>query len=208
MILQPPKKSPYHDAYGKPLKLNTRGEYVNEIGDTRCPNDGEMTNKRCWKCGWERGTSRESSVLVLQPEPEPDPEWDDRYIAGSAEAEVERMKKVLDEALPAIFGAFAELVPETYGRSGDELTERDVAIRAGYSMVHYIAKEIATGNGQGIYDLPSVIDLMKTLRKERSAEGGVGHVWDEAFTTGYEYAKGFLPRRPENPYTRKMRGEE
>ncbi|QWY83904.1 hypothetical protein SEA_A3WALLY_54 [Microbacterium phage A3Wally] len=134
------------------------------------------------------------------------------YIAGSAEAEVERMRRVLDEALPAIFGAFAELAPETYGKSRDELTERDVAIRAGYSMVHYIAKEIATGNGQGIYDLPSVLDLMKTLRKERTAEGGVGRVWDEAFMLGYDYGRddrlGMPPRRPQNPYTRKMRGEE
>ena len=23
--------------------------------DVRCPNDGEMTNERCWKCGWTRG---------------------------------------------------------------------------------------------------------------------------------------------------------
>lgn len=23
--------------------------------DVRCPNDGEMTNVRCWKCGWVRG---------------------------------------------------------------------------------------------------------------------------------------------------------
>lgn len=42
------------DGTGKPLVLNARGEWVNEIGDTRCPNDGEFTNVRCWKCGWER----------------------------------------------------------------------------------------------------------------------------------------------------------
>jgi hypothetical protein len=23
--------------------------------DVRCPNDGEMTNERCWKCGWMPG---------------------------------------------------------------------------------------------------------------------------------------------------------
>lgn len=126
------------------------------------------------------------------------------YIAGSAEAEVERMRTVLDEALPAIFGAFAELVPETYGRSGDELTPRDVAIRSGYSMVHYIAKEIATGNGQGIYDLPSVLDLMKTLRKERE-ENGVARAWDEGFGAGELFALG--AREQKNPYNRKMRGE-
>jgi len=212
MILQPPKKDPYRDGYGNPLKLNTRGEYVNEIGDTRCPNDGEMTNVRCWSCGWERGASREDSVLVIEPEPEPEPEKDPRYIAGSAEAEVERMVQVLDQHLPAIFASYAFLVEETWGRSGDELTERDVAIRAGYSAVHWIAKEIATGTGEGIYDLPSVLDLMKTLRKERTEEGGVGRVWDEAFSLGYDYGRderlGMPPRRPQNPYTRKMRGEE
>lgn len=117
------------------------------------------------------------------------------------------MRHVLDEALPAIFGAFAELVPETHGRSGDELTPRDVAIRSGYSMVHYIAKEIATGNGQGIYDLPSVLDLMKTLRKERTAEGGIARGWDEGFwaSENYQFQGG---RKPTNPYNRKMRGEE
>lgn len=42
------------DGYGKPLTRNARGEWVNEIGDTPCPNDGEMTNRACWKCGWAR----------------------------------------------------------------------------------------------------------------------------------------------------------
>lgn len=27
---------------------------MNPWGDVRCPNDGEMTNMRCWKCGWIR----------------------------------------------------------------------------------------------------------------------------------------------------------
>jgi hypothetical protein len=92
------------------------------------------------------------------------------YLAGTAEAEVERMRRVLDQHLPAIFGAFAVLHPETHGKSRDELTERDVAIRAGYSAVHWIAKEIATGTGEGIYDLPSVVDLMRSYRtmKERA----------------------------------------
>lgn len=42
------------DSTGRRLTMNARGEWVNEIGDTRCPNDGEFTNKRCWKCGWTR----------------------------------------------------------------------------------------------------------------------------------------------------------
>lgn len=128
------------------------------------------------------------------------------YIAGSAEAEVERMRTVLDENLGPIFTAFAELIPETYGRSGDELTPRDVAIRSGYSAVHRIAKEIATGVGKDLYDLPSVLDLMKTLRKERQ-ESGLARGWDEGFAASdhYQFSGG---RKPTNPYTRKMRGEE
>lgn len=42
------------DGYGTPLTQNDKGEWVNEGGDTPCPNDGEMTNLKCWKCGWLR----------------------------------------------------------------------------------------------------------------------------------------------------------
>lgn len=42
------------DGYRKPLTKNAHGEWVNEIGDTPCPNDGEMVNVRCWSCGWVR----------------------------------------------------------------------------------------------------------------------------------------------------------
>lgn len=45
---------PVKDGYGKPLARNALGEWVNEIGDTPCPNDGEMTNRACCKCGWLR----------------------------------------------------------------------------------------------------------------------------------------------------------
>lgn len=45
---------PMADGYDKPLTQNAAGEWVNEYGDTPCPRDGEMTNVRCWKCGWER----------------------------------------------------------------------------------------------------------------------------------------------------------
>jgi hypothetical protein len=36
--------------------------------DVRCPNDGEMTNKRCWKCGWVRegGTGMDDLVTWLR----------------------------------------------------------------------------------------------------------------------------------------------
>lgn len=43
-----------NDGYGRPLTQNARGEWVNEIGDTPCPSCGEMTNSRCWRCGWVR----------------------------------------------------------------------------------------------------------------------------------------------------------
>jgi len=42
------------DVLGRPLTKNSRGEWINEAGDTPCPNDGEMVNKRCWQCGWVR----------------------------------------------------------------------------------------------------------------------------------------------------------
>lgn len=45
------------DGYDRPLRKNSKGEWVNEIGDTPCPEDGEMVNKKCWKCGWVRGTT-------------------------------------------------------------------------------------------------------------------------------------------------------
>lgn len=36
--------------------------------DVRCPNDGEMTNRRCWKCGWTRpaadGTANGLGAIV------------------------------------------------------------------------------------------------------------------------------------------------
>lgn len=124
------------------------------------------------------------------------------YIAGSAEAEVERIREVLDQHLPAIFASYALLVSETLGRSGDELTERDVAIRAGYSAVHWIAKEVATGSGEAIYDLPSVLDLMATLRKERTAEGGPAQAWDAAFAAAEIFFINGVGRRPTNPYRR------
>lgn len=46
---------PVFDGYGKPMTKNARGEWVNDRGDTPCPNDGEMTNIQCWQCGWMRG---------------------------------------------------------------------------------------------------------------------------------------------------------
>lgn len=49
---------PLRDAYGKPMTKNAHDEWVNEGGDTPCPNDGEMTNQKCWKCGWVRGRGR------------------------------------------------------------------------------------------------------------------------------------------------------
>lgn len=42
------------DGDGRELTKNAKGEWVNEIGDTPCPNDGEMVNKKCWQCGWVR----------------------------------------------------------------------------------------------------------------------------------------------------------
>ena len=38
------------------------------MSDVRCPNDGEMTNVRCWKCGWvrdnaERGVSAMDELI-------------------------------------------------------------------------------------------------------------------------------------------------
>lgn len=52
---------PLRDGRGRPLTINQMGEWVNEIGDTPCPNDGEMVNEKCWICGWDRVEALEAN---------------------------------------------------------------------------------------------------------------------------------------------------
>lgn len=83
--------------------------------------------------------------------------------------EAERMRGVLDRHLPTIITGLSQVVSGN-GRgigykSREERTDNDIAIMAALSAAHWIAKEIASGRGEPLYDLPSVLDLLSVNRR-------------------------------------------
>lgn len=116
-------------------------------------------------------------------------------------AEVERMMLILDQHLPTILYGLQEALETANTKSRDELTPTEVALRAAYSAAHWIAKDIATGGGEALYDLPSVLDLLKT-RKDSDRRAKVMALMDAAEdydtkTTGMktDYVKTWLEQR-------------
>lgn len=82
------------------------------------------------------------------------------------DAEAERMRGVLDRHLPTIITGLSKVVHDGIGyKSRDDRTPDDIAIMAALSAAHWIAKEIATGSGEPLYDLPGVLDLLEVNRR-------------------------------------------
>lgn len=84
-----------------------------------------------------------------------------------SENEVARITRILDQHLPTVIAGLQHVVHPTIHKDRDELTEDDVALRGAMSAAHWIAKDVATGGGKPLYDLPSVLDLLAMLKRER-----------------------------------------
>ena len=94
--------------------------------------------------------------------------FDGGKVSETESAEVARITKILDEHLPTVLTGLNEIVRSTYYEDRDELTPELVAARAALSAAHWIAKEVATGKAaKPLYDLPSVLDLMKSLKEAK-----------------------------------------
>jgi hypothetical protein len=114
--------------------------------------------------------------------PDPHPYREMIALAEAQQTELDRIHKILDAHLGTIIHGLGELVynsPATY-KGRDELTPEEVALRAAYSAAHWIAKDIVTdGSGEEKFDLPSVLDLMKT-RKDSDNRAAVAAIQDLA----------------------------
>lgn len=102
---------------------------------------------------------------------------------AAAEAEIERQRTLIDMYLPTIITGLTEVVYQQAQKTRDELTPDEVGLRAALSAAHWLAKEFAhpaEGTVEPLYDLPSVIDLLKT-RKDSTQRATVQALMDAAY---------------------------
>lgn len=101
----------------------------------------------------------------------------------AAQDEVARVHKIIDQYLPTIIVGLQEACydQETVHKSREELTPREVGLRAALSAAHSIVKKVSdvAVQAEPIYDLPSVLDLMKTRTTFRK-QAEMGALMDAA----------------------------
>lgn len=112
------------------------------------------------------------------------------------------IKKSLDEHLPTvIYGLNVYIQELMYTTERETRTPMQIGLMAAHSSAHWIAKDVAQGGGEPLYDLPSVIDLMEALKKERT-DNRVKEIWDqgyEACRMGLQkFRNPFNPRKPKD----------
>lgn len=92
---------------------------------------------------------------------------------GYAVSEQE-MRDIIDMYMPTVITGIDHVAWKIREKDQEDWTADDVAALAAYSYAHNMLKRLgipqhAEGHGEADYDLPSVLDLMKSLRIKSEA---------------------------------------
>jgi hypothetical protein len=96
-------------------------------------------------------------------------------MADNEEMTAQEMRDIIDMYMPTIITGIDHTAWKVReARERDEWDVDDVAVLAAYSYAHNMLKRLGVpqkseGHGEADYDLPSVLDLMKSLKKKSAA---------------------------------------